>query len=130
MNLDFGSLDITGKVATAVLALAGTVLGLQRVMTLFKQGTVDSAKVSAEHTLVDNMHDELKRISDALEEARKRQSEMNDLIHLQAIKLTRMEVLLIRMYGLLTHNNIKLPDDLKSHIDELVNDGNASNKKE
>lgn len=131
MNFDFSSMDITSKVSTGVLALVGTVLGLQKVMTLFKQGKVDGAKVDAEQTIVTSLHDELKRISDELEDARKRQSEMNELIHLQAIKLTRMEVLLIRMYGLITHNNIPLPDDIKSHIDELVKDGNASsNKKE
>ena len=122
MSFDFGSLDITGKVSTGVLALVGTVLGLQKVMTMFKRGKVDDAKVDAEQTIVISLHEELKRISDELEDARKRQSEMNELIHLQAVKLTRMEVLLIRMYGLITHNNIQMPEDLKTHIDEIVNE--------
>jgi hypothetical protein len=122
MSFDFSNLDITGKVSTGVIALVGTVLGFQRVLTMFKRGKVDGTKVDAEHTIVSSLHEELKRISDELEDARKRQAEMNELIRSQAIKLTRMEVLMIRMYGLITHNNIQMPDDLKNHIDELVKD--------
>jgi hypothetical protein len=47
------------------------------------------------------------------------------MIHQQAIKLTRMEMLLMRMYNLLSHNNIEIPADLKGDMDELLNTTNA-----
>jgi hypothetical protein len=49
---------------------------------------------------------------------------MNDMIHQQAIKLTRMEMLMIRMYNLLSHNNITIPEDVRSDMVELLGQPN------
>lgn len=113
--------DISEKTTALVAGLLGLVFGLQKALSFWKRGEVDQSKISAEKSVIDSLHNEFKRINIELEEARERQKEMNDLIHQQAVKLTRMEMLLMRMYNLLNHNNVQIPDDLKDHINDLMN---------
>lgn len=115
-------LDISEKTTALVAGLLGIVFGVQKAISFWKKGEVDQSKISAEKSVIDSLHNEFKRINTELEEARERQKEMNELIHQQAVKLTRMEMLMMRMYNLLTHNNVTIPDDLKGHMAELMND--------
>ena len=116
---DFNLLsEQTGAIIAAVLAI---VFGIQKALNMWKKGTVDQSKTEAEKSVIDALHNEFKRISAELEESRELQKQMNDMIHQQAVKLTRMEMLMIRMYNLLTHNNIKIPDDLREDMVELIN---------
>jgi len=115
-------LDISEKTTALVAGLLGIVFGLQKAISFWKKGEVDQSKISAEITVIDSLHNEFKRINTELEEARDRQKEMNELIHQQAVKLTRMEMLMMRMYSLLTHNNVPIPDDLRGHMSELMNE--------
>lgn len=91
---------------------------------MWKRGSVYQSKIEAEQSVINSLHDEFKRISKEMEESRKLQKEMNDMIHQQAIKLTRMEMLMIRMYNLLSHNNIAIPEDLRSDMVDLLGQPN------
>jgi hypothetical protein len=119
--MNWADLDLSSKTGGMVAGLIGIALGLQKVMTMFKRNRIEDIKADTEHTILDSVHDELKRITDEMQAARKRQNDMNELIHQQAIKLTRMEMLMIRMYGLITNHNIQVPEDMQLHIDDLLN---------
>jgi hypothetical protein len=121
-------LNISEQTAALVAGLLGVVFGLQKVIGMWKRGSVDQSKTEAEGSVITSLHGEFKRISKEMEDSRLLQREMNDLIHAQAIKLTRMEMLMIRMYNLLTHNNIVIPDDLRADMVELVNSPHAGDE--
>ena len=121
-------LNISEQTAALVAGLLGAVFGLQKVIGMWKRGSVDQSKTEAEGSVITSLHGEFKRISKEMEDSRLLQREMNDLIHAQAIKLTRMEMLMIRMYNLLTHNNIVIPDDLRADMVELVNSPHAGDE--
>ena len=121
-------LNISEQTAALVAGLLGVVFGLQKVIGMWKRGSVDQSKTEAEGSVITSLHGEFKRISKEMEDSRLLQREMNDLIHAQAIKLTRMEMLMIRMYNLLTHNNIAIPDDLRADMVELVNSPHAGDE--
>jgi hypothetical protein len=125
----FEGFDISEKTAMLVTGLLGIVFGIQKTLTIWKKGEVDQSKAAAEKSVIDSLHEEFKRINHELEEARERQKEMNDLIHQQAVKLTRMEMLMMRMYNLLNHNNVQIPDDLKDHMDNLLTKNISSDTK-
>jgi uncharacterized membrane protein (DUF106 family) len=118
-------LNFSEQTAALVAGLLGAVFGLQKVISMWKRGSVDQSKIEAEQSVINSLHDEFKRVSKEMEESRKLQKEMNDMIHQQAIKLTRMEMLMIRMYNLLSHNNIAIPDDLRSDMVDLLGQPNA-----
>ena len=122
-------LDISEKTTALVAGLLGIVFGVQKAISFWKKGEVDQSKISAEKSVIDSLHNEFKRINTELEEARERQKEMNELIHQQAVKLTRMEMLMMRMYNLLTNNNVPIPDDLRGHMDELMKEPSSEPKK-
>lgn len=115
-----GEWDISQRSGAIIMGLLGVVFGIQKAMTFWKKGEVEQAGVGASKSVIDGLHEEFKRINTELDTARTRQEEMNQMIHQQAVKLTRMELLLYRMYGLLNNNNIMIPDDLRSHMNELL----------
>lgn len=117
-------LPFSEQTAALVAGLLGAVFGLQKVISMWKRGSVYQSKIEAEQSVINSLHDEFKRISKEMEESRKLQKEMNDMIHQQAIKLTRMEMLMIRMYNLLSHNNIAIPEDLRSDMVDLLGQPN------
>ena len=119
-------LNISEQTAALVAGLLGIVFGLQKVIGMWKRGSVDQSKTEAEGSVINSLHAEFKRVSKEMEESRILQKEMNDMIHQQAIKLTRMEMLMIRMYNLLTHNNIAIPDDLRSDMVDLLGQPNTT----
>lgn len=118
-------LNFSEQTAALVAGLLGAVFGLQKVISMWKRGSVDQSKIEAEQSVINSLHDEFKRVSKEMEESRKLQKEMNDMIHSQAIKLTRMEMLMIRMYNLLSHNNIAIPEDVRSDMVDLLGQPNA-----
>jgi hypothetical protein len=117
-------LPFSEQTAALVAGLLGAVFGLQKVISMWKRGSVYQSKIEAEQSVINSLHDEFKRISKEMEESRKLQKEMNNMIHQQAIKLTRMEMLMIRMYNLLSHNNIAIPEDLRSDMVDLLGQPN------
>ena len=117
-------LNFSEQTAALVAGLLGAVFGLQKVISMWKRGSVDQSKIEAEQSVINSLHAEFKRVSKEMEESRKLQKEMNDMIHQQAIKLTRMEMLMIRMYNLLSHNNIAIPEDLRSDMVDLLGQPN------
>ena len=109
-------LEIGQKIAGAVGAFAAVLFGAQQAKSFWKREGVENAKIAIERTLIDSLHEEFIRINNELESARQRQTEMNKLVHEQALKLGRMEMMILRMYNLLTHNQVDIPEDLKDHM--------------
>jgi hypothetical protein len=115
-------LELGEKIAGAAGAIIALLIGTQRYKTFWKRDDVENSKIGVEKTLIDSLHEEFIRINNELESARMRQNEMNQLVHDQALKLGRMEMMILRMYNLLTHNEVAIPDDLKDHMANIFKD--------
>lgn len=120
MNLN--SMDIGEKASAIIAGLIGLVFALQSMLTRWRQGAAAGERAATEVTLAAKMHEEFNRINDELTEARTQRAEMHALIHDQAKKLTRMEMLLTRMYGLLNHHNVTIPADVQSGMESILGD--------
>lgn len=61
-------------------------------------------------------------ILDRVERHEKRMDTMDALIHKQQIKLTRLQVLVIQLLGMLKTNHVDVPVDVQEEADELILD--------
>ena len=126
--LDFiNQLDVGQKIVGAVTAVLGLLFGVTKASSFWKKEGVENSKIAVEKTLIDSLHEEFVRINNELESARIRQNEMNKLVHDQALKLGRMEMMILRMYNLLTHNEVEIPDDLKDHMQNMFKENVEKN---
>ena len=122
MNMiDFlNQLDLGQKLMGGLTAFVGILFGAQKLKSFWKRESVENSKINIEKTLIDSLHEEFIRINTELESARGRQDELNNLIHTQTLKINRMEFMMLKMYMLLTHNEIEIPEDLKDHLDGII----------
>lgn len=113
-------LDLGHKLMGGLTAFVGILFGAQKLKSFWKREGVENSKINIEKTLIDSLHEEFIRINTELESARGRQDELNNLIHTQTLKINRMEFMMLKMYMLLTHNEIEIPEDLKDHLDGII----------
>lgn len=92
----------TGGYILAVLV--GLALGFQKLLNNWKGDKIDSG------------------ILDRLANAEKRMANMEITQQKQALKLTRLQVLVIKLEGYIAAGGMKVPDDIKEEIEELVKD--------
>ena len=108
------------KVGALLAGLIGLAFALQSALTRWRHGAAAGERASMEMTLTTKMHEEFNRINAELTEAREQRAETHALIHEQAKKLARMELMLTRMYGLLNHHNVAIPADVQSGMESIL----------
>lgn len=59
-------------------------------------------------------------VLDRLARAEARMDRMDETIHRQAVKLTRFEVVVLRLIALLVQHQVSIPLDIRAEIDELT----------
>ena len=69
-----------------------------------------------------NVLNQLQQMTEQMESLRNRVNGMDAMIHRQQIRLTRLQVLVIQMNGLLVSNGIKMPDYMQAELKELTED--------
>lgn len=90
--------------AAIALAVFGAFTAMPKILNTIKSDKIDG-----------NVLDRIKRHEE-------RMNEMDKTIHMQQIKLTRLQVLVIRLEGLIAHAGVHIHDELRSEIAALVRD--------
>ena len=105
------------------LALAIIAIGTQlpRMMAGLKRDKLDNVFAETQMSLVDGIQQSYEKqnasLNERLVKMETRMGEMDELIHNQAVKTTRLVVVVIHLRGLLTDNQIVVP----AHIIEEIN---------
>lgn len=100
--------DFSNSVAGWGSAIAAAIIGIAVYLPKILN-TVKSDKVDG-------------NVLDRLLAHEKRMNEMDRLIHAQQIKLTRLQVLIIKLEGLIAGAGLTIHDALREEIDELTKD--------
>lgn len=107
--------------AAAIISLATL---LPKLLATFKKDKLDGAVASTQHSMVDGLQHSYEKQLDNLSERHDKLEErvgcMDDTIHAQAIKVTRLIVVVIHMNGLLDQHSISIPSHIKNEIDNLT----------
>ena len=69
-----------------------------------------------------NVLEQLKQMSAQMVTVNVRVNELDNMVHKQQVRLTRLQVLVIQMNGLLVGNGIQMPDYMKAELKELTDD--------
>lgn len=97
----------------------GTVLiglfvwGLRMLMTAWSKQATEQTKTSAEGNLVE-------KLSKHIDSLDARVTSLDQLVHRQAIKLTKIQMLLLRMKGCMEDAGVSMPADLRNDLDEFL----------
>ena len=104
--------DALTKGAAAVGTIIATVIGFPILRNKWKQGTQDGKIIDNESYILDTMEERLAKQDTRIDE-------MDARIRKQAIAMTRMQMLILRLEGLLVQHSIEVSEDLKHQIEEL-----------
>ena len=89
------------------------VWGLRMLMTTWSRQATEQTKSSAEGNLVEKLTKHI----DLLDA---RVTTLDQLVHRQAIKLTKIQMLLLRMKGCMEDAGVSMPADLRTDLDEFT----------
>jgi hypothetical protein len=89
-------------------ALIGAAVYLPKIFNTIKSDRIDG-----------NVLDRIKRHEE-------RMDKMDKTIHRQQVRLTRLQVLVIQMNGLLAQNGVAVPEFMQAEIRELTAEGDES----
>src|ERR1035437_8451879 len=116
-SLTLGSAVIAGVITIAAF--------IPKLLKSIKRDNLDTKVASTQQTLVDEMYAtyEKQRGEDGerLNKMEARMESMDNLIHFQSIKITRLIIVVIHLKALLISNIIPIPDQLQDEIDFLIN---------
>ena len=124
-NLQAGNnLFIVVSALTAVLAFIAWKLSL---FTPKKHQKLDDAVTDVKIDQVDGLHDSYERqlvsLTERVNVLSKKSDEMSNTIHKQQIRLTRLQVLVIQLKGLLVAKGVEIPPYISAEIAALVEEG-------
>ncbi len=115
-------LTIGTTLAAAIVAVAAV---LPKLITSFKRDKLDGAVADAQSSMVDGMsgtyEKQLKFLDDRVQKLDQRVAAMEDIIHLQAVKITRLMVVVTHLRTLLNLNKIPLSEFVQTEIEDLTN---------
>ena len=97
-----------GTIGAAIVALGAAVLAFFNYFPKFKNGMRSDG--------IDG------QIMSRFERHENRMNGMDLRLHRQQVKITRLQVLIIQMEGLLVANGVKVPENVKTEIRELLDD--------
>lgn len=119
MNNDL--LTIGTALAAAVISIAAL---LPKLLANFKKDKLDGAVASTHHSMVDGIQSsyekQLNNLSDRFNKLDTKVQGMDSTIHNQAIKITRLIVVLIHMQGLLEDASVPIPKHIQEEINNLT----------
>lgn len=114
-------LAIGTSVAAAIISLATI---LPKLLTGFKKDKLEGAVATTQHKMVDGIQNSYeKQLSSLTERYNKldlKVDSMDETIHTQAVKLTRLVVVLIHVKGLLEEHEVPVPPHMQAEIDSLL----------
>jgi hypothetical protein len=107
--------------ATAVTTFA---VFLPKIMAGLKRDQFDFKATTTQANMVDNIYHiyekQITTLSDRLTKMELRVNEMDETIHVQAMKITRLIVVVIQLKSLLENSSVPLPEHLREEIDRLT----------
>ena len=109
--------ESVGAGIAGVLALVFT---LQKLMTFWKRERVDQNGADAIATQFSALQTAIKQHADELAQLRARVGAMDQTIHKQQKTITRLEMLVIHLKGLLAGSGIPIPPSIQREIVDLV----------
>jgi predicted nucleic acid-binding Zn-ribbon protein len=114
---DVSIAELIGGGLAGVLALVFT---LQKLMTFWKKESADQANADAVTSQFKALQDSIDQHTKELGTLRATVMQMDGTIHKQQRKLTRLEMVVIRMESLMQRAGAEVPEDLRREIDDLV----------
>lgn len=119
MNTDL--LALGTALAAAIISLATL---LPKLLATFKKDKLEGAVASTQHSMVDGIqHTYEKQLATLWERFNKLEDKvatMDLTIHSQAIKVTRLTVVVIQVRGLLEDHDVPIPHHIKVEMDALL----------
>lgn len=119
MNYDLLAIGTT--IATALMAIATV---LPKLIANFKKDKLDGTVASVQRTQVDGIqHSYEQQLTNLIGRFAKMELKvdaMENTIHMQSIKVTRLIVVVIHMRGLLASHSVPIPEHIKAEIDLLT----------
>lgn len=107
--------------AAALITIAAFIPKLLRSI---KRDNLDTRVAGTQQSVVDEMYTSYERQLEALNERvsrlDSRLTEMDNTIHSQAIKITRLTIVIMHLRALLLTNAITIPDQIQDEIDVLT----------
>lgn len=117
--------------ATAVIVFATL---LPKIMAGLKRDKLDTKVATTQISQVDGIQNTYEKqvhsLSDRLCKMEARVSAMDETIHFQAVKVTRLIVVVIQLKSIMTEYSVPFPDHLKEEIDRLTKPQHESSKDE
>lgn len=110
------------KIGGGVAALLTLVFTLQRLMTFWKKERVDQSNADAVNAQFRALQESIIQHTKELESLRATVNIMDRTIHRQQKTITRLEVLVLQMKGLMAGAGVMIPPMMQREIDDLVKD--------
>jgi hypothetical protein len=125
----------SGELLAIGTALAGALLSLAaflpKLLANLKKDNLAGSMAATQQDMVEGMQEtfqkELTAQSERLRKLEAKVAHMEETIHSQAIKITRLIVVIIHMRGLLEDYNVPVPPHIQSEIDQLTNPPSSHN---
>jgi hypothetical protein len=106
-------------------SLVSGALFLPKLLAMFKRDKLDGTMSSTQQALVGDIQTSYEKQNVIRDERMRKLEEkveaMDQLIHTQAVKITRLIVVIIHMRGLLNTHTVPVPDHIQAEIDHLLN---------
>ena len=114
-------LTIGTALAAAIITIATII---PRILANLKRDSLDSKVAGTQMNIVDGLQTSYEKQIDTLDERMAKMEERIDAmdltIHTQAIKITRLIVVVIHMRALLVANAVPIPSNIQEEIDLLT----------
>ena len=114
-------LTIGTALAAAIITIATII---PRILANLKRDSLDSKVADTQMNIVDGLQTSYEKQIDTLDERMAKMEERIDAmdltIHTQAIKITRLIVVVIHMRALLVANAVPIPSNIQEEIDLLT----------
>jgi hypothetical protein len=113
---------------TIATGLAGSVIVLSsllpKIMASLKRDKLDATVATTQISQVDGIQStyekQIHSLYDRLNKMELRVNEMDETIHFQAVKVTRLIVVVIQLKSIMTEYAVPIPEHLKEEIDRLT----------
>lgn len=122
-NFDIADKAVFGSGALGILVFFG-----MKLISVLKREQVDQGASSAATVQIDLLKESLKSMSNDLTELRSEFHKMDRKVHIQQRTITRLEVALRKLTGLLQEHNISIPMPLVEEIDDLLKEDNLNRR--
>lgn len=97
---------------------------LPKLMASLKRDRLDTKFASTQMEMVDGIQNsyekQIQSLTERLNRMELRVNEMDETIHFQAVKVTRLIVVVIQLKSIMTEYAVPIPDHIKEEIDKLT----------